>query len=356
MLDGLEPLGVVGLGILPGPLRKPLGVSRPRAPGGLPRSKTIALTRSQVAERRCSALGARGARRSRPPAPIDGYDGVEQQITAIAGNGYDSSASRLTANVTLWPRPLVLFMNPKALQRSATTSGTPSGRRASGASGHARRRRRGGQGGGGDPLPPRREVRDRDRRRPRSAPARGAARLRPPRARRGRRRLRSRSIRGLSTALAAPPDAPACSGRAPGRPRRPGDTGCQVHAARRRLPIDDHARGVSEVGRRAGGGHGLGELRAVAVRVRPGRLRYTQASEGNRRWTRADYTRQGSRPDHDDHRLGRRGAQRRGREDRRGFTYRWSLYRDRLTLGPVAGRGLAPAWFIKPWRRVGDAP
>ena len=60
MLDGLEPLGVVGLGILPGPLRKPLGVSRLVRPADYA-GKTLAFQRSRVAERTLRALGARGA-------------------------------------------------------------------------------------------------------------------------------------------------------------------------------------------------------------------------------------------------------------------------------------------------------
>ena len=116
MLDGLEKVGVVGLGILPGPLRKPLGVARLVRPEDY-RGKTIALTRSQVAEQTLRALGASGAEIV-PAGPIEGYDGVEQQIGAIAGNEYDATASRLTANVTLWPRPLVMFANPKALKRT----------------------------------------------------------------------------------------------------------------------------------------------------------------------------------------------------------------------------------------------
>ena len=57
---GLKPAGVVGLGILPGPLRKPLGVSplvRPEDYAGV----TIALQRSQIGEQTLEALGARGA-------------------------------------------------------------------------------------------------------------------------------------------------------------------------------------------------------------------------------------------------------------------------------------------------------
>ena len=78
MLDGLKPLGVVGLGILPGPLRKPLGVSRLVGPADYA-GKTLAFQRSRVAELTLRALGARGA--EIPFAgEIDAYDGVEQEI------------------------------------------------------------------------------------------------------------------------------------------------------------------------------------------------------------------------------------------------------------------------------------
>jgi TRAP-type transport system periplasmic protein len=114
MLTGLKPLGLVGLGILPGPMRKPLGVWPLVRPQDY-RGKTVAYSRSQIAEETLRALGATGVE---IPAggPIDAYDGVEQQIAAIEGNSYDSVAPFLTANVNLWPRPLVLFMNHKAFE------------------------------------------------------------------------------------------------------------------------------------------------------------------------------------------------------------------------------------------------
>ena len=38
------------------------------------------------------------------------------------------------------------------------------------------------------------------------------------------------------------------------------------------------------------------------------------------------------------------------------FSFRWSRYRDRLTLAPVRG-AISPENFrINAWRRVGDAP
>ena len=115
MLGGLKPLGVVGLGILPGPLRKPLGVSRLVGPADYA-GKTLAFQRSRVAEQTLRALGARGAEIPFAGA-IDAYDGVEQEILSIAGSGYDAHAKYLTTNVNLWPRPVVIFMNRNAFEK-----------------------------------------------------------------------------------------------------------------------------------------------------------------------------------------------------------------------------------------------
>ena len=41
---------------------------------------------------------------------MDGVDAIEQQLSSILANNYDEAAKYLTANVVLWPRPLVLFM------------------------------------------------------------------------------------------------------------------------------------------------------------------------------------------------------------------------------------------------------
>jgi hypothetical protein len=46
------------------------------------------------------------------PAPA-GLDGVESQVGAIAGNGYQHRFPYLTGNVVLWPRPFVLFAGPR---------------------------------------------------------------------------------------------------------------------------------------------------------------------------------------------------------------------------------------------------
>ena len=63
MLGGLKPLGVVGLGILPGPLRKPLGVSRLVGPEDYA-GKTLGVP--ALPRRRADAARARRARRGDP--------------------------------------------------------------------------------------------------------------------------------------------------------------------------------------------------------------------------------------------------------------------------------------------------
>jgi len=115
MLRGLEPLGVTGLGILPGPMRHPAGAA-PLVRAEDYRGRTIALNRSKVGALSLRALGARPYEIARG-GPIRGADGVEQQIGSIESNRYDKTAPYLTANVNLWPRPIVLFGNRRTLGR-----------------------------------------------------------------------------------------------------------------------------------------------------------------------------------------------------------------------------------------------
>jgi len=113
MLDGLRPLGLAGIGVLPGPFRKPLGVARPLLSPADYAGLRIGIGQSQVAAATLRALGA-------TPVPlvaagsIAGLDGIEQQISSIQGNQYDKVGRYLTANISLWPRPLVVFANGRA--------------------------------------------------------------------------------------------------------------------------------------------------------------------------------------------------------------------------------------------------
>jgi TRAP-type C4-dicarboxylate transport system substrate-binding protein len=119
MLRGVERSGVVGLGVLPGPMRKVLGVSRPFL---RPSDFTGAVIGMQDSDLTARTLSAWGATPKAVPngAALTGLDGYEQQLGSIAGNSYADSAGYVTANVDLWPRPLVLIAGPAQF---ATLSG-----------------------------------------------------------------------------------------------------------------------------------------------------------------------------------------------------------------------------------------
>ena len=114
MLQGLGPVGLHGLGVLPGPMRKPVGLTRSLASASDYRGATIAISASPVSERALAALGATPVASLFQGVPMSRFDGLEQQIESVAGNEYDAPGSSITANVNLWPRPLVLFANQKA--------------------------------------------------------------------------------------------------------------------------------------------------------------------------------------------------------------------------------------------------
>jgi TRAP-type C4-dicarboxylate transport system substrate-binding protein len=110
MLTGLRPLGLAGIGVLPGPLRKPLGITRPLLTPADYAGLTIGDQQSLVADATMNALGATPV--WFPVAgPITGFGAAEEHISAIQGNQYDRAGKYLTANVNLWPRPLVVFAN-----------------------------------------------------------------------------------------------------------------------------------------------------------------------------------------------------------------------------------------------------
>lgn len=113
MLASIRPLGVVGLGVLPGPLRRVLSISSDLTTPTAFRGKVISYSDSQLAHDSLEALGAT-PRPMGPMAPVTGDDGSEAQLGAIYGNQYYRGASSVTGNLAFWPRPLVLLMNARA--------------------------------------------------------------------------------------------------------------------------------------------------------------------------------------------------------------------------------------------------
>jgi TRAP-type C4-dicarboxylate transport system substrate-binding protein len=124
MVSQVSRAGVAGLAMLPGPMRHILGVTHPfRRPSDFAGS-VIGMQDSQESADTLRLLGAT-PRPVPAQATLQGLDGYEQQLASIADNGHLHSARYLTANLDLWPRPLVVVANERMLQ-----SLTPQQRRA----------------------------------------------------------------------------------------------------------------------------------------------------------------------------------------------------------------------------------
>jgi TRAP-type transport system periplasmic protein len=112
MLAGLKPQGLVGLAVLAGPLRRPLGFSKPLVAPSDYRGTSIGFRASGVSEEILRALGA-------TPVVIpgnhdtSGFDGVEGHVANMLAS-FELRGATLTGNVVIEPRPNVIFMNQRA--------------------------------------------------------------------------------------------------------------------------------------------------------------------------------------------------------------------------------------------------
>jgi TRAP-type C4-dicarboxylate transport system substrate-binding protein len=116
ILQDLEPLGLVGLGVLPGPMGKPLGVRRPLVRPGDYAGMTIVVHKSRVADATMRVLGAKPVWSAGvSPTTVLALDG-EVSPNHLFFEGAAPTEKYLTTNVNLWPEPLVVFANRKALE------------------------------------------------------------------------------------------------------------------------------------------------------------------------------------------------------------------------------------------------
>jgi TRAP-type C4-dicarboxylate transport system substrate-binding protein len=111
MVDGVESAGFAGIGILPGPIRVPDGISRSLLGPASYSGARIAYSPSPVAKQSLEALGAIPVEAAFDGQDVSGYDGLELQTGAVAGNVYDGVVRSVTANVGLWPRPIGIVAN-----------------------------------------------------------------------------------------------------------------------------------------------------------------------------------------------------------------------------------------------------
>ena len=116
MLSGLGKLDLVGIGVLPGPMRKVLGIRKSFTKPGDFAAAVVGMQDSGVADQTFQALGAT-AKPVPAEAKLDGLDAYEQQLSAIHGNQYAADARYVTGNLNLWPRPLVIIANQAAYDR-----------------------------------------------------------------------------------------------------------------------------------------------------------------------------------------------------------------------------------------------
>jgi TRAP-type C4-dicarboxylate transport system substrate-binding protein len=113
MLRGVEDAGVVGVALLPGPLRRPVGITRALVRPDDYRGATISARPAGVARAALRALGSNP--KSYVPGALAGADGDEGDPTTVAFSNFDRRA--LTANVVLWPKPYTIVMNRKAFMQ-----------------------------------------------------------------------------------------------------------------------------------------------------------------------------------------------------------------------------------------------
>jgi TRAP-type C4-dicarboxylate transport system substrate-binding protein len=115
MLAGLSPHGLVGLAVLPGPLWRPFGFTRPLVAASSYRGARIAIGPSAVGAGIFRALGAIPVttKRSNSVPVIAGLTGIENSASTIDA-GFATPGAILTGNVVFEPRPYVLFINQHA--------------------------------------------------------------------------------------------------------------------------------------------------------------------------------------------------------------------------------------------------
>ena len=109
LLDGTRTAGVVGIGYFQGPMRRPLGMTRPLVKLSDWAGARIGIRESALTAMAVKALG--GTPVVFEPGDTAGLDGMEVHMGLLTGTKYDVGANSLTGDVMLWPRPGVIFAN-----------------------------------------------------------------------------------------------------------------------------------------------------------------------------------------------------------------------------------------------------
>jgi len=120
LLAGLDEVGVVGLAVLPGSLRKPVAVAGPLLGPADWRGLTFQSFPSAEQAEAIEALGATATN-----LIVDALDaglddgsiqGFEKDLLTVQVNGMQVRAPYVTTNVNLWPQTLAVLGNPDRLE------------------------------------------------------------------------------------------------------------------------------------------------------------------------------------------------------------------------------------------------
>ena len=110
LLPSLRRLGVVGVALLPGAIRRPFGRGRALVSPEAFDGQTIGIRPSLLAAATIRALD--GIPRGFPPAHLPStFGGAELDPISLQGSGFDVPGTTLVRNVPLWPRTFVLVAN-----------------------------------------------------------------------------------------------------------------------------------------------------------------------------------------------------------------------------------------------------
>ena len=113
-LAGTERIGMIGLGLMPGDLRRPVGLTRALTGPEDYRGARVYTREGKVA---AAALNAFGAQPAHGPTEnwFEGVDGAEVDLSAVRSETQLAREEvRITSNVVLWAQPVAIVMNEDA--------------------------------------------------------------------------------------------------------------------------------------------------------------------------------------------------------------------------------------------------
>jgi TRAP-type C4-dicarboxylate transport system substrate-binding protein len=116
-LAGTDKIGMIGLALMPGELRRPVGLTRPLAAPEDYRGTRVYTREGKVA---AATLEAFGAQPAHGPTEnwFEGVDGAEVDVgTVRAETQLAREEARITSNVVLWAQPVAIVMNEDAFDK-----------------------------------------------------------------------------------------------------------------------------------------------------------------------------------------------------------------------------------------------